>query len=36
MLANTKAKLNVFVNEYNPSISVSIFQKLHFNLLYYV
>jgi hypothetical protein len=36
MLANIKAKLNVFVNDFNPSISVSIFKKLHFDLLYYV
>ena len=36
MLANINAKLNVFVNGFCPSISVSIFKKLHFNLLYYV
>lgn len=36
MLANINAKLNVFVNGFCPSISVSIFNKLHFNLLYYV
>ena len=36
MLASTKAKLNVFVNDFDPSISVSIFKKLHFDLLYYV
>ena len=36
MLANIKAKLNVFVNDLDPSISISIFKKLHFDLLYYV
>ena len=36
MLANINAKLNVFVNDFCPSISVSIFKKLHLNLLYYV
>ena len=36
MLANTKVKLNVCVNEFDPSISVSIFKKLHFNFLRYV
>lgn len=34
MLTNAKVKLNVFVNDFNPSISVSIFKKLHFNLHY--
>ena len=36
MLANSKVKLNVFVNDFAPSISVSIFKKLHFNFLRYV
>ena len=36
MLANSKAKLNVFVNDFDPSISVSIFKKLHFSFLRYV
>ena len=36
MLANTKKKINVFVNDFCPSISVSIFKKIHFNLLHYV
>lgn len=36
MLANTKGKINVFVNNYCTFISVSIFKKLHFNLLRYV
>lgn len=36
MLANINAKLNVFVNGFCPSISVSIFNKLHFDFVYYV
>ena len=36
MLANTKKKINVFVNDFCPSISVSIFKKLHFYLFNYV
>ena len=36
MLANSKVKFNVFVNDFEPSISISIFKKLHFNFLRYV
>ena len=36
MLANIKGKVNAFVNDFSTSISVSIFKKLHFNLLHYV